>query len=110
MLLIIPSEDHSMIKKLDIIDKIIEEKKNKKPDLYKLILLNDDFTTMDFVVKILIMFLNKTKSQAYSLMLKVHNEGSAVCGLYPIDVAKTIQKKIHNYSNINHQPLKCIIK
>ena len=51
-----------MIKKLDIIEKIIEEK-NKKPDLYKLILLNDDFTTMDFVVKILIMFLNKTSIQ-----------------------------------------------
>ena len=99
-----------MIKKLDIIDKIIEEKKNKKPDLYKLILLNDDFTTMDFVVKILIMFLNKTNTQAESLMLKVHNEGSAVCGLFPIDVAKTVQKKINNYSSINHQPLKCIIK
>ncbi len=99
-----------MIKKLDIAEKIKESKINKQPKFYKLILLNDDFTTMDFVVKILIMFLNKTKSQAYSLMLKVHNEGSAVCGLYPIDVAKTIQKKIHNYSNINHQPLKCIIK
>ena len=99
-----------MIKKLDIAEKIKEIKINKQPKFYKLILLNDDFTTMDFVVKILIMFLNKTKSQAYSLMLKVHNEGSAVCGLYPIDVAKTIQKKIHNYSNINHQPLKCIIK
>ena len=99
-----------MIKKLNIIEKTIEEKKNKKPDLYKLILLNDDFTTMDFVVKILIMFLNKTNSQAQSLMLKVHIEGSAVCGLFPIDVAKTIQMKIHNYSSINYQPLKCIIK
>ena len=73
-------------------------------------MLNDDFTTMDFVVKVLRMFLNKSKVQAHSLMLKVHNEGSAVCGLYPIDVAKTIQKKIHNFSNINHQPLKCKIK
>tara|TARA_B100001287_G_scaffold260758_1_gene249143 strand:+ start:208 stop:507 length:300 start_codon:yes stop_codon:yes gene_type:complete len=99
-----------MIKKLDIVKKIKESKKHKQPKFYKLILLNDDFTTMDFVVKILIMFLNKTKSQASSLMLKVHYEGSAVCGLYPIDVAKTIQKKIHNYSSINHQPLKCIIK
>ena len=99
-----------MTKKLDIVEKIIEEKKNKKLNFYKLILLNDDFTTMDFVVKILIMFLNKTNIQAQSLMLKVHNEGSAVCGIFPIDVAKTIQKKIHNYSSINHQPLKCIIK
>ena len=99
-----------MIKKLDIAEKIKESKINKQPKFYKLILLNDDFTTMDFVVKILIMFLNKTNTQAESLMLKVHNEGSAVCGLFPIDVAKTIQKKIHNYSSINHQPLKCIIK
>ena len=43
-------------------------------------------------------------------MLKVHNEGSAVCGLYAIDLAITIQKKIHDYSRINLQPLKCIIK
>ena len=92
MLLIIPSEDHSMIKKLDIIDKIIEEKKNKKPDLYKLILLNDDFTTMDFVVKILIMFLNKISSEAQSLMLKVHNEGS-VYAVYFDRCCKTIQRK-----------------
>ena len=59
-----------MIKKLDIIDKIIEEKKNKKPDLYKLILLNDDFTTMDFVVKILIMFLNKTNIRSSIIDVK----------------------------------------
>ena len=99
-----------MIKKLDIVKKIKESKKHKQPKFYKLILLNDDFTTMDFVVKILIMFLNKSKIQATTLMLKVHNEGSAVCGLYGIDIAKTIQNKIHNYSHINHQPLKCIIK
>ena len=110
MLLIIPSEDRSMIKKLDIIDKIIEEKKNKKPDLYKLILLNDDFTTMDFVVKILIMFLNKSNHEANFLMLKIHNEGFAICGVFPKDVAVTIQNKIHNFSKINKQPLKCIVK
>ena len=98
-----------MIKKLDIIEKIVVEKENKQPVLYKLILLNDDFTTMDFVVKVLVMFLNKTNLQAKSLMLKIHNEGSAVCGLYSIDIAKTIQKKILNYARVNHQPLKCII-
>ena len=72
--------------------------------------MNDDFTTMEFVVKILIMFLNKSNRQAVSLMTKVHNDGSAVCGLYAMDIAITIQKKIHNYSRINLQPLKCIIK
>ena len=99
-----------MKKKVDLFEKIIEEKKSKKPNLYKIIILNDDFTTMEFVVKVLIMFLNKSKMQATALMLKVHNEGSAICGLYAIDIAKTIQSKIHNYSHINHQPLKCIIK
>ena len=68
------------------------------------------FNAFEFVVKILIMFLNKSNRQAVSLMTKVHNEGSAVCGLYAMDIAITIQKKIHNYSRINLQPLKCIIK
>ena len=99
-----------MKKKLNFIEKIHHKKKISKPIFYKLILLNDDFTTMDFVVNILIMFLNKTKIQATSLMMKVHNEGYAICGLYTIDLAKSIQKNIHNYSMINHQPLKCIIK
>jgi len=84
--------------------------KIKKPNFLKLVLLNDDFTTMEFVVKILKMFLNKTHNDAIELMLKVHNSGSAVCGTFPEDIAKTIQEKIHNYSRINKQPLKCIIK
>tara|TARA_A100001015_G_scaffold296460_1_gene376758 strand:- start:3040 stop:3342 length:303 start_codon:yes stop_codon:yes gene_type:complete len=99
-----------MKKKLDIIEKIKQEKILKKPHLYKLILLNDDFTTMEFVVKILIMFLNKNKIQAISLMMKIHIEDSAVCGLFTLDIAKTIKTKINNYSNLNQQPLKCIIR
>ena len=90
-----------MIKKLDIIDKIIEEK-NKKPDLFKLILLNDDFTTMDFVVKILIMFLNKTSR---SSIIDVQSSQWGFCSMWFISdrCAKT-SKKIHNYSTliINH--------
>ncbi len=99
-----------MIKKLDKVNQIQFKEQTKKPKFFKLILLNDDFTTMDFVVKILIMFLNKTKYEANILMLKVHNEGSAVCGFFPKDVAFTIQNKIHNFCRINKQPLKCIIE
>ncbi len=99
-----------MKKKLDILDKIATLGKLKKKALYKLVLLNDDFTSMDFVVKVLILFLSKKKNEAEKLMLQVHNEGSAVCGLYTFDLAKTIRDKINNYSNINKQPLKCIIK
>ena len=99
-----------MTKKLNIVGKIIEETKNKKPDFYKLILLNDDFTTMDFVVKTLVMFINKSNHEANFLMLKIHNEGSAICGVFPKDVAVTIRNKIHIFSKINKQPLKCIVK
>ena len=87
-----------------------EKIKLDEPGMYDGVFLNDSITTMEFVVKILIMFLNKSKRQAVSLMTKVHNEGSAVCGLYTMDIAITIQKKIYNYSRINLQPLKCIIK
>jgi len=99
-----------MEKKLDKIEEIQLQQKNTKPLFYKIILINDDFTTMDFVVKILIMFLNKTIYQANDLMLKVHHEGSAVCGIYPKDIAFTIQNKIFNYSRLNKQPLKCIVR
>ena len=99
-----------MEKKLDKIEEIQLQQKNTKPNFYKIILLNDDFTTMDFVVKILVMFLNKSNHEANFLMLKIHNEGSAICGVFPKDVAVTIQNKIHNFSKINKQPLKCIVK
>jgi len=99
-----------MKKKLDKLGEIQFQEQIKKPNFFKLILLNDDFTTMDFVVKILIMFLNKKNHEANILMLKIHNNGSAVCGVFPKDVAITIQNKIHNYSRVNKQPLKCIIK
>jgi len=99
-----------VINKLNKLTNLNVQEKIKKPNFFKLILLNDDFTTMEFVVKILKMFLNKTHNEALELMLKVHNTGSAVCGVFPKDIAKTIQEKIHNYSRINKQPLKCIIK
>lgn len=99
-----------MKKKLDKLSQLEFREQTKKPKFFKLILLNDDFTTMDFVVKILIMFLNKTTYQANDLMLKVHHEGSAVCGIYPKDIAFTIQNKIFNYSRLNKQPLKCIVR
>ncbi len=99
-----------MRNKLENSSKIKPQIKIDNPKFYKLILLNDDFTTMDFVVKILVMFLNKNYNEATSLMLEVHDNGSAICGEFPRDIAETLQAKIHNYSRQNKQPLKCIIK
>ncbi|MBP5608843.1 MAG: ATP-dependent Clp protease adaptor ClpS [Lachnospiraceae bacterium] len=67
--------------------------KPKKPSLYKVIMLNDDVTTMDFVVDILKDIFNKSHEEAVELMLKVHNNGSAVIAVYIYDVAKTKQRK-----------------
>ena len=95
---------------------LIKLKKNKtqvkikKPDFYEVILLNDDFTTMEFVVKVLQLFFNMTKSKANKIMLKIHNDGSAICGVYPYDVAETKVIEVINFAKQNQYPLKCVMK
>jgi ATP-dependent Clp protease adaptor protein ClpS len=84
--------------------------KIKKPYFYEVILLNDDFTTMEFVVKVLQLFFNMTKLIANKIMLKIHNEGSAVCGVYPYEVAETIVLQVISFAKQNQYPLKCIMK
>jgi ATP-dependent Clp protease adaptor protein ClpS len=84
--------------------------KEKIPSFYNVIILNDDFTTMEFVVKILVMFFNLTTYKANIITLKIHNEGSAVVGTYPKDVAETLIYQVSNYSKQNNFPLKCIME
>lgn len=81
----------------------------KPPPLYKVKLLNDDFTPMDFVVEVLEKFFNKTREQATQLMLQVHNEGSAVCGVYPLDLAETKVRQVTTLARDNQHPLQCVI-
>ena len=99
-----------MKKKLDIIEKIKQEKILKKPHLYKLILLNDDFTTMEFVVKILIKFFYKNNIEAKKIMMLIHTSGKALCGIYPIDAGITKLKAVNKYSKDNSYPLRCVSK
>jgi ATP-dependent Clp protease adaptor protein ClpS len=61
----------------------------KKPELFKVLLLNDDYTTMDFVVEILESVFNKGPAEAYRIMMMVHTQGKGLCGLYPFEVAET---------------------
>ena len=84
--------------------------KIKKPNFYEVILLNDDFTTMEFVVKVLQLFFNMTKVTANKIMIKIHNEGRAVCGIYPYEVAETKVMEVTNFAKQNQYPLKCIMK
>ncbi|ANE35768.1 ATP-dependent Clp protease adaptor protein ClpS [Campylobacter iguaniorum] len=84
--------------------------KDFKPNLFKVLLLNDDITTMDFVVMILINIFNKNQDEAINLMLKIHELGSAVCGIYTKDIAQTKQMEVINLAKKFGFPLKCILK
>lgn len=82
----------------------------KPPPLYKVLLLNDDFTPMDFVVQVLQRFFSKSREQATQIMLKVHNEGVGVCGIYPRDVAETKVHQVIQYARRHQHPLQCTLE
>jgi len=86
------------------------KKKLKKPNMFQVILLNDDYTTMEFVVEILMKFFSKNVEAANALMLKIHIEGEAVCGVYSHDIAQTKVTQVIEFSRRNNQPLMCIIR
>jgi ATP-dependent Clp protease adaptor protein ClpS len=78
-----------------------------KPPMYKVVLMNDDYTPMEFVVGVLIKFFNLTVETATRVMLKVHTEGRAVCGVYSRDIAETKVQQVNEFSKENQQPLLC---
>jgi ATP-dependent Clp protease adaptor protein ClpS len=81
--------------------------KIKPPRLYKVILFNDDYTTMDFVVEVLQHFFKMNMEQAQVIMLKIHNEGAAVCGVYTRDVAETKVTQVSEFAKQHEHPLRC---
>ena len=84
--------------------------KLKQPPLYKVILINDDYTPMDFVVDVLRSFFNMNVEKATQIMLKVHTEGKGVCGVYSKDVAETKAAQVNDYSRECEQPLLCSVE
>ena len=89
---------------------ITERKKARKPYLFQVLLLNDDYTTMEFVVEVLMRFFGKSNDVANALMLKIHIEGEAVCGVYSHDIAQTKVSQVIDFSRKNDQPLMCVIR
>ncbi|MBN2140937.1 MAG: ATP-dependent Clp protease adaptor ClpS [Desulfovibrionaceae bacterium] len=79
----------------------------KEPRKYKVMLHNDDYTTMDFVVEILINVFSKSSSEAMNIMLAVHNEGIGVCGVYTAEVAETKVDLVHRLAKRAGFPLRC---
>ncbi len=84
--------------------------KLKRPPLYKVILLNDDYTPMEFVVEILEMFFSMDRSKATQVMLQVHTRGHGVCGVFSRDVAETKVEQVNDYSRQHQHPLLCTME
>ena len=78
-----------------------------RPPMYKVLLLNDDFTTMDFVVHVLQRFFQKSFDEATQIMLHVHHKGTGTCGFYPKEIAETKVHQVVDYSKKNESPLQC---
>ena len=84
--------------------------KLKKPPLYKVILLNDDYTPMEFVVEVLEIFFRMNREQATQIMLTVHTQGKGVCGIYTRDIAETKMNQVNQYSRDHQHPLLCEVE
>ena len=91
---------------------VIEAKRSKlePPRLFMVLLLNDDFTPMEFVVLVLQKFFSKNREQATQIMLKVHLEGRGICGIYPRDVAATKVAQVATFARDNQHPLACVME
>ena len=80
------------------------------PPLFKVLLLNDDYTPMEFVVKVLEQFFFMGREQATVVMLKVHNEGAGVAGVFPRDVAESKVQQVRSYAKSHQHPLQCVME
>jgi ATP-dependent Clp protease adaptor protein ClpS len=78
----------------------------KEPPLFKVLLLNDDYTTMDFVVQVLETVFHKSPAEAFRIMMRVHTQGKGLCGLYPHDIAETKVATVHDLAQEHGFPLR----
>jgi len=94
----------------EVLEQLAERPELKKPSLYKVILLNDDYTPMDFVIDVLESFFNCSREQSVKIMLQVHNSGQGVCGTFTKDIAETKVMQVNNYARDNQHPLLCTME
>lgn len=84
--------------------------KTQKPSMYKVLLLNDDYTPMEFVVHVLESIFQKNRQEATDIMLHVHRRGVGVCGIYTFEVAETKVAQVMDFARANEQPLQCTME
>jgi len=84
--------------------------KTKKPSMYKVLLLNDDYTPMEFVVHVIERFFGKSREEATRIMLHVHQKGVGICGVYTFEVAETKVTKVMDFARKHQHPLQCTME
>ena len=82
----------------------------KRPNMYRVLLLNDDYTPMEFVISILQAFFNKDAQEATQIMLQVHHNGVGECGVYTYEIAETKVSQVMDHARKNQHPLQCIME
>jgi ATP-dependent Clp protease adaptor protein ClpS len=87
-----------------------EQVKTKKPSMYKVLLLNDDYTPMEFVVHVLERFFGKSREEATVVMLHVHQKGVGVCGVYTYEIAETKVTQVMDFARQHSHPLQCTME
>jgi ATP-dependent Clp protease adaptor protein ClpS len=97
---------------IDADGEVVVEKKTRleKPKFFKVILHNDDFTTMEFVVFVLQYVFSRSDAEAFTIMLKVHNEGLGIAGIYPYEIAQMKSEKAMNLAKAREYPLLCTVE
>ena len=86
------------------------DSRTRRPPLFKVLLHNDDYTPMDFVIQVLKMFFNMNHDRATQVMLHVHTRGKGVCGVFTYEIAETKVAQVNEFSRQNEHPLKCTLE
>lgn len=89
---------------------LAQEIQIQRPPMYRILLLNDDFTPMDFVVDVLKHFFHKTEEESIQLMLQIHHQDQAVCGIYTYEIAEQKVNQVNHYSQQHQHPLQCMME
>ena len=102
------SKNDILEQELGVITK--EKPEVKKPNMYAVVLINDDYTPMEFVIYVLQTIFKKSYEEAKKIMLLVHNEGKGICGIYSLDIAETKANQVIEFSRVNQHPLECKVQ
>ena len=93
-----------------VLEKDTQKQAIKPPSLFRVILNNDDYTPMDFVIEVLRLFFGKNEEAAFQIMMAVHHDGKAICGIYSADIAETKVEQVSQCARENEHPLLCTME